>query len=190
MGFFDFLKGADNAETAEARIAAIAEDLQSVESERVRLHGELATHSARRKGMLVDPSVSEETLIKADMAAERHHARLERLDELERLLQSRLQAAEKEVAERAMRVAFDERHTAASAFHAAMGSAVDALEKLKNAHESFDAAARRAGHSPNHFHDGNPFVVSEEFIADFGRRLASARQHEDARRVRIDGGEQ
>ncbi|MGJ0507614.1 MAG: hypothetical protein ACR652_10875 [Methylocystis sp.] len=136
--------------------------------------------------MLIDESVSEDNLIKFDMTTERHHARLERLDELERVLQGRLQAAQRELAERQMRAAFDARHDAMAAFHGAMKAAHDALEVLKTTHAEYDQAARRAGHNPPHWGDG-PLVISQDVVENFGKRLASARAHEDTRRTVADG---
>ncbi|MGJ0507495.1 MAG: hypothetical protein ACR652_10220 [Methylocystis sp.] len=187
MGFFSFLRSqsADAAATVEGRVVAIAEDLQAVESERARLHGEIAGHAAKRKAMLIDESVSEDQLIKFDMTTERHHARLERLDELERVLQGRLQDAQRELAERAARETFDERHNALEAFHEAMTVALAKLEAVQRTHEQHHQAARAAGQSAHHWGDG-PLVISPEAVQNFGKRLASSRAHEDSRRAAVD----
>lgn len=188
MGFFDFIRSnTSTAETAEAKIATILDDLEAIESERNRLHAELSGHATKRKGMLTDSTVSEDAIVKHDVSGDRLHARLERLDALEAELNDRLQQAQREVAEREMRAAFDERHTAASTFHAAMKTAHEALEVLKASHATYDAAARRAGHIPAHWHDGGILAVSHEVVEGFGSRLEQARQHEDRRRAAVDG---
>ncbi|MGJ0506997.1 MAG: hypothetical protein ACR652_07620 [Methylocystis sp.] len=189
MGFFDFIRSnANAAETAEAKIATILDDLEAIEAERARLHAELSGHAAKRKGMLTDSTVSEDAIVKHDVSGDRLHARLERLDALEAELNDRLQQAQREVAERQMRSAFDERHDAATAFHEAMKSAHAALEAVKAAHVEYDAAARRAGHVPAHWHDGGILAVSHEVVEGFGSRLDQARRHEDSRRSALDGG--
>ncbi|MGJ0507403.1 MAG: hypothetical protein ACR652_09755 [Methylocystis sp.] len=190
MSFFDFLKtrDAEPAQPAEL-VSVIVDDLAAIEAERAKLHAQLADYAGRRKAMLVDRSTSEEEILRADVLAERFHARLEKIDAIEGELRDRLQAAKKEIAERTARETFDARHVALDDFRQAMTVALAKLETVKRAHEQHDQAARAAGQSPSHWWDGGPIVVHHESVRDFGRRLKESRAHEDARRRTLDGAD-